>query len=91
MSFFKKLFGGGDAAKPDAKPEEYEGFKIFATPIREGTKWRVSARIEKEVAGAVKVHELIRADTLDGEDAAIEASIRKARQVIDEQGERVFS
>jgi len=93
MSLFSKLFGGGDAggpAKSAAKPETYKDFLIFAEPIKEGGQYRLAARIEKEVAGETRTHRLIRADTIGDATAAAEASVAKARQMIDEQGERIF-
>ncbi|EAR49762.1 hypothetical protein OG2516_04673 [Oceanicola granulosus HTCC2516] len=92
MSLFSKLFGGasGRAKTPEAEPEEYKGFAIHPAPIEESGRWRVAARIEKQVDGEDKVHQLIRADTLDSRDAATEASVNKAKQMIDEQGERLF-
>lgn len=92
MSFFKKLFGGvGDgSATPKTATEDYEGFRITASPIAEGQAFRVAATIEKDVGGETKTHKLIRADTVQGLEAAQEASVRKAKQVIDEQGERIF-
>lgn len=88
MSIFKKLFGGGGGS--EAPKEEYNGFQITLTPIREGDTYRVSAVIEKEVAGETLSHTLIRADTVQGLEAAHAACLRKAKQVIDEQGERIF-
>ncbi|MEO9518414.1 MAG: HlyU family transcriptional regulator [Paracoccaceae bacterium] len=89
MSLFSRLFGGSSQTQ-DAEPQTYNGFEIIAEPIREGSKWRVAARIEKDVNGEAKVHELIRADTLDDEPSAIDVSISKAKQMIDEQGEGLF-
>lgn len=91
MSLFSRLFGGG-ASKPapEVKPEEYEGFAIYPEPEKDGGRWRVAARIEKQVDGETLTHMLIRADVLDTPDAAVEVSISKARQVINEQGERLF-
>jgi hypothetical protein len=89
MSLFKKLFGGG-GPKPGAPSEDYKGYRITATPIAEGQTYRVAATIEKEVNGEMRRHELIRADTLQGLEAAQAASISKAKQVIDEQGDRIF-
>ncbi|MFK7745982.1 MAG: HlyU family transcriptional regulator [Roseobacter sp.] len=90
MSFLKKLFGGGAASKSDAPVEEYEGFRITATPISEGNTYRISALIEKEMGSETRSHTLLRADTVQGLDEAQAASIRKAKQVIDEQGNRIF-
>ena len=93
MSILSRLFGGGGGggkAAPEAEPEMHEGFRIYADPMKEGSRWRVAARIEKEVGGETKTHRLIRADVLDDREAAVAASLGKARQVIDEQGERIF-
>lgn len=89
MSLLSRLFGGG-APKPGHSPETYKGFTITPDPAREGSRFRIGARIEKEIGGEVKSHTLIRADTLDDEEAAVAASLGKARQVIDEQGDRLF-
>ena len=93
MSLFSKLFGGG---KPKAEPEAeaeaetYEGFRIVPTPQSESDGFRLGARIEKEVDGEVKVHHLLRADVIRSLEEAQAFSIRKAKPVIDEQGERIF-
>ncbi len=90
MSLLKKLFGGGRDSQPAAEPVTYEGFRIYPEPIREGTQHRIAARIEKEVGGELRTHQLIRADTLGDRDAAVTASVDKAKMLIDEQGERLF-
>ena len=84
MSLFSKLFGGGAAPEPETT--SYEGFTITPNPAREGGRFRIGATIEKEG----KTHHLIRADMLESLDEANEASIRKAKQMIDEQGMRLF-
>ena len=89
MSLLSRLFGGGGSAEPP-KGEDYKDFIIFAEPIREGNVFRLCARITGQVDGEEKEHRLIRADTLESEDAAVEASINKAKQMIDEQGARLF-
>ena len=87
MSWLSKLFGAGDApAAPQAEPIEYNGFSITPAPQKDGGKWRIAARIEKDG----QVHELIRADTLDSFEAAVDASTFKAKQMIDQMGARVF-
>ncbi len=94
MSFLKKLFGGGGGGRTEdttGATEEYQGFKITAQPSSEGGSYRVGALIEKDVDGETKQHVLIRADTIQGLEAAQTASVRKAKQVIDEQGDRIFN
>lgn len=91
MSLFSRLFGSksGTSDSSDAaagKAEEHKGFRITPKPIREGSQFRVAARIEKDG----RVHELIRADTMASQDEALSLSLSKARQMIDEQGEGLF-
>ncbi len=88
MSIFTKLFGGGE--KSDPEPVGYKGFDIFPDLIAEGGKYRLSARIEKTIDGDRKTHAVIRADVFESRDQAESFSITKAKQVIDEQGERIF-
>lgn len=94
MSFLKKLFGGGGDASPKAsKPVEeltYEGFHIATMPMDEGGQFRVCAMITKEIDGEVKSHKMIRADMSGSQKEASDISMRKAKQMIDEQGERFF-
>lgn len=90
MSFFKKLFGGNNDTRTEAAGEDYEGYRITPTPQKDGTQYRISARIEKEIDGETRSHTLIRADTIADPDEAASASIGKAKQMIDEQGDRIF-
>lgn len=87
MSLFSKLFGGGDTSAPAVEPTEYNGFLITPQPAKEGGRYRIGARIEKDG----KTHDLIRADTLDDKAGADEASINKAKQVIDQMGDGLFT
>ena len=94
MSFLKKLFGGGDKASSTAKPIEevdYKGFHIATTPIDEGGQFRVCAIVSKEVDGEMKTHKLIRADLCASAEEASTIALRKAQQMIDEQGTRILS
>lgn len=88
MSILSKLFGGGQ--KPPEPPETHDGFTIHVEPVADGPRWRIAARIEKEIGGEVKVHQMIRADTLESREAAAEATLAKARMLIDQQGETIF-
>ena len=96
MSFLKRLFGlggaGGDepAAATVGEAEDYKGFSVQAAPFKEGGQYQTCALITKEVGGVLREHRLIRADRFPSLDDAIETSKRKARQMIDEQGERLF-
>lgn len=86
MSLFSKLFGGGSEPK-QAEPTEHNGFQIFPVPQKETQGYRIAARIEKDG----KSHLMIRADTYSSQETAQDASVAKAKQVIDQMGERIFS
>jgi hypothetical protein len=84
MAWFSKLFGGNESEAPP--PEVYKGFAITPQPQKDAGGWRISALIEKDG----KSHILIRADVINDPETAATASVSKAKQVIDEQGERIF-
>ena len=90
MAWLSRLFGGKSGAAEAVPAEEYKGFRIYPVLMPERRNFRVAARIEKDVDGETKVHNLIRADTISEEEDVIAASIAKSRQMIDEQGEGMF-
>jgi len=94
MSLFKKLFGGGNQtpegpAGPDGE-EEYKGFTIRATLMKQGSEYGLAGEIEKTVDGQVKTHRFIRADRFNDKSEAVAAALRKGRQLVDEQGDGLF-
>lgn len=94
MSFLKSLFGRKEAkpAGPPAplKSTEYKGFTIHATPFAEGGQQQLAGTIEKDIDGEVKSYRFIRADRFPGAEEAADFALVKGRQLIDEQGERLF-
>ncbi|MDR3476064.1 MAG: HlyU family transcriptional regulator [Devosia sp.] len=94
MSFLKALFGGGKASEAGpakaAAQEEYKGFTIKATPSAVGSEHQLAGTIEKLVGGELKTYRFVRADRLPTRDEAAARAIDKGRQLIDEQGDRLF-
>ena len=93
MSFLKRLFGGGDDANAPAAPMkqvEHEGFVIRATPYKEGTEFQTCGVVSKEIDGETKEHRFVRAERFPTLEGAAEHSITKGKQIVDQQGERVF-
>ncbi|WP_137933396.1 HlyU family transcriptional regulator [Mesorhizobium comanense] len=98
MSFLKRLFGGGagggETAEPKsaapAKQVEHKGFTISATPYKADGQYQTCGIVSKEIDGVVKEHKFIRADRFAGLDDAVDISIKKGIQLVDEQGERIF-
>jgi hypothetical protein len=96
MSFLKRLFGmggGGDAAGSTApvREVEHKGFVIRATPFKEGGQFQTCGTVSKEIGGEMKEHRFIRADRFPSVEGAADHAIFKGKQIVDEQGERVFS
>jgi hypothetical protein len=93
MSFLKKLFGGGSAPKADTAPaatETHNGFTLHATPYQEQGQWQMCGVIEKEFAGELKSHRFVRADRFASKDDAAQFTLSKARQIVDQMGDKVF-
>jgi hypothetical protein len=94
MSFLKKLFGlggsGGPSAPAPVPAVEYQGYRITPEPFQAEGQYQTAGTIAKEVEGEVKEHRFIRADRHPSHDSAVEFAISKAKQIIDEQGERIF-
>jgi hypothetical protein len=97
MSFLKSLFGLGGSKEPEsgpaatAKEAEHKGFIIRATPYKDGGQYQTAGTIVKEIGGEMKEYKFVRADRFSTLDEAADLSLSKGRQIIDEQGERMFS
>jgi hypothetical protein len=95
MSFLKKLFGQrssapGEAAQP-VKSIEHKGFIVRAAPFKSEGRYQTAGTIEKEVAGVRREHRFIRADSHPSLEQAVEFSLTKGCQIVDQVGERVFA
>lgn len=94
MSFWKSLFGGGSARTSGpgkaVAEADHNGFHIAATPYPSEGQYQVSGTITKEIGGELKSHKFVRADRFGSLDEAAEFSLTKARQIIDQQGDKLF-
>ena len=84
---FKSILGGAASTQPEpAEAIDYKGFSIEAAPINEDGKFRTAGFISGEIDGEMRRVQFIRADQNSDLQAAVEHSLAKARQIIDEQG-----
>lgn len=93
MSFLKKLFGGGggrSAEAPVADPVEYRGYTILPTPFVQEGPYQTCGVVSVGTGAERREHRFIRADRFASAEGAIQHSIRKGKQLVDEQGERMF-
>jgi len=96
MSFWKKLFGGGGddsgaGSGAGAPEEQYKAYTIRATLLPAGSEYQLAGTIEKVGDGETKRYQFIRADKFSSKDDAVAATFGKGRQLIDEQGDHLFS
>lgn len=92
-NLFSRLSGGTQQTTDDAEHEvaareSYKGFELQAAPIREGKTWRVAGAVVDTTAGDAGRQDFVRADTCASLDDAVAISLRKARQIVDEQAAR---
>lgn len=94
MSFWKSLFGlGGEKAPEMARvdaEEEFEGYTIKAKLMKDDGEYRIAGTIERVVGGELKTQSFIRADKFADKETASSMTLAKGRQIIKEQGDRVF-
>lgn len=95
MSFWKKLFGGGSGGGADgsgapARTAEHKGYTIEARPYQEGGQYQVAGTIVKVVGGVKKEHPFIRADRFPSLEEAADFALMKGRQIVDQQGDKIF-
>ncbi|MGL4319627.1 MAG: HlyU family transcriptional regulator [Paracoccaceae bacterium] len=88
-TFLSRLFGA--ATPTPVEPVLHKDCRIYAQPVKDGAVYRIAARIEKDMGGTTKTHNLMRADTSPSLDEATEATISKAKMAIDQLGDSLFS
>jgi hypothetical protein len=99
LSNIFSMFSGGDKPASEAagssgasgEPQPYGDCTIYAEPRKEGSQYRLAGRIEKKVGEEVLVRNFIRADVFSSQDDAIECTVRKAQQIIDQHGPSLFA
>ncbi|MDP6969746.1 MAG: HlyU family transcriptional regulator [Gammaproteobacteria bacterium] len=92
LSSLKSLLGGsGDntSAKvsADIQQHQYQGFDIETQPTKTGGGYRVNGMIRKDG----QEHQFVRADLASSISDAHDLTLFKARQAIDQMGERIFN
>lgn len=71
--------------------EEYKGFRVAASPVPENGQYRISGQIEKGEGESIQSHTFYRADLIPSEDEAKHFSLMKAKLMVDQLGDRIFT
>ncbi|MDF1609852.1 HlyU family transcriptional regulator [Hoeflea sp. YIM 152468] len=93
LESIRNLFGGTAASNPPEaanEPDSYKDCLIYAEPMAEGGQWRLAGRIVQGEGEGAKEHKFVRADVFSNRDEVEAMTLRKARQIIDEQGAALF-
>jgi hypothetical protein len=88
-----RWFGGGGTAEREdsaAATVEYKGYRIRPTPYPVREQYQTAGIIEKDFAAGVKTHRFVRAETHPTMDDAAAFAVMKGKQIIDQQGDRIF-
>jgi hypothetical protein len=90
-ALWRRLTGGSGAdADTGGEAVNYNGYRIHPAPYPRNGQYQTCGTIEKEVAGETKQHRFVRAETHPSREGAVAFAISKAKQMIDEQGDRLF-
>ena len=82
--------GGRPSNGPAIQTVEYKGYRIKPAPYRANDQYQTAGVIEKDTPEGVKEHRFVRADTYGSRDDAIAFTVSKAKQIIDQLGDRIF-
>jgi hypothetical protein len=92
-SLWSRLAGGGTdraAEEPRLEAVEYKGYRIRPAPYAAAGGFQTAGVVEKDFPDGVKTHEFIRAETHPSRDEAAAFAIVKGKQIVDQNGDRIF-
>ena len=84
------LGGGAASTEVAAEAVEYKGYRIKPAPYRANNQFQTAGVIEKDFPDGVKQHRFIRAETHPSADDAVAFAVTKGKQIVDQQGDRMF-
>lgn len=90
---WNRFAGGGSGSgreEPAAEAVEYKGFRIRPAPYSAKGGFQTAGIIEKDAETGTKQHRFVRAETHPSKEDATAFAITKGKQIIDEQGDRIF-
>jgi hypothetical protein len=79
-----------EAVEVEQPAVDYNGYRIRPTPYPSGGQYQTAGLIEKDFAEGPKQYRFVRAETHPSSADAAAFAIAKGKQIINEQGDRVF-
>ncbi len=72
-------------------PVAYGAYSIVSAPQKtDDEQWRLSGRIEQVEDGVSMTRSFVRVDTFPSREQAVEFTVRKGKQIIDQQADMLF-
>ena len=97
ISVFETLWRGlvgrrwaSPASQPSFNAIDYKSFRIRPVPYQSEGGYQTAGVIEKDFPDGPREHRFIRAEKHPSRDDAATFAVAKGRQIIDQQGDRVF-
>lgn len=93
-SLLARLFGSAESGArtaPAIASTAYKGYYITPAPYAAKGQFQTAGLIEKDFESGRKEHRFIRAETHPTLDDAVSFTLAKGKQIIDEQGDRIFN
>ena len=93
--FLRWLTGGGGEGGATPAPLgpalDYNGYTIQTAPRPDRGQWLTAGVISKDFPDGVKSQHFVRAETHPSQDQARDFALLKAKQIIDERGDQLFT
>ncbi len=91
LGWLKNLFAGGPSAPAESdEGVEYKGYLIRPAPYPDRGGYQTAGVIEREIDGRLCSHRFVRAEVHPAREDAAAFALSKGRQIVDEQGDRIF-
>ncbi len=92
LGWLKNMFSPAAPAPPQpSDPVDYQGYTLIATPRQVSGGWSTEGIIRLGSGEDARETTFIRADTCMSRDDAVQMALAKARKIVDEKGEGIFS
>jgi hypothetical protein len=87
---WSRFAGGATVEEPCLEAVEYKGYRIRPAPYAAPGGFQTCGVIEKDFPDGPKEHRFVRAESHPSRDDAASFAIQKGKQIVDQQGDRLF-
>ncbi|MBT3145903.1 HlyU family transcriptional regulator [Neptunomonas phycophila] len=87
INILTSFFSTKESREKNYQTEQYKGYVITAQPLSENGQYRINGTVTKDELS----HNFIRADQFPSEALCQQETFRKAKLLIDQQGDSLFN